>query len=199
MRGSQQTVSWHHESIPNTTPQRSRVSGNLFSLISRFEELDAVSLPIKRKSLQPAPLQLSHASSKRPMGVKATQIRKLSRIFSPKDKSKGTQEIVNSLDEAALDRGDFKGAQGNLDANLSARRHEKGKPQKARSLSRAISIRPHETSQDKRVVDTVGQEKGEGGSRRRRTIKDIISLYDGSMNLYFSIYLSLSLYLVEVH
>lgn len=192
MRRSKQTPSWHHDSIPNTTPQRSRISRNLFSIISRFEELDAVSLPIKRKSLLPAPLQLSHTSPRRQTVTKAAQIRKLSRIFSPRDKSNGTQEVVGSIDEAALGRGDFKGVHGILDANSSARRHRKSKVRRARSSSRASSMKPHDISQDKGVVDTVEQEKREGGSKRRRTIKDFIRLYDGSMNPYFSLSLSLS-------
>ncbi|TVY45607.1 Pheromone P-factor receptor [Lachnellula occidentalis] len=188
MRGSKQTISWHHESIPDITSQRRRISSNLFSIISKFEELDAVSLPIKRKSLEPAPLQLARTWSRRQTGTKATQIDKASKIFSPKDNNNGIQEAAGSIHGVASGQGDSKRAQGSIDERSTARRRGKDNFRKA---SRDGSIRPHETFQDKGVVDTVGQGKGEGGSKRRRTIKDMIRLYDGSMNLSLSLSLSL--------
>ena len=192
-RRSKQTQSWDHgqsESIHDILPRRPRVSINLFSIISKFEALDAISLPFKIRELQPAPLQLSRDSSRRQAGTRTNQIKKLSTFFSLRDKSTDSQKGLGSIDEFALGREDFLGAQVSIGANLTVSRHGKSKLGKPQSSSKDSPLRLRETFkafpyQDEGNRDTVLQEKSEGGSKRRRTIKDIIKFYDGSMNAHF--------------
>ncbi|KAK0108996.1 hypothetical protein ONS96_002833 [Cadophora gregata f. sp. sojae] len=60
------------------------ISFNLVSLVTKFEALDALSLPFTTPSFQPAPLQLSRNSPIQKGGKGAGYRRRLSTIFSPK-------------------------------------------------------------------------------------------------------------------
>lgn len=60
---------------------------NLFSLISKFETLDVLGLPVRIKTAQPAPLQTQQNSTKKRAGTGATHQKRLSTIFCPGNRS----------------------------------------------------------------------------------------------------------------
>ena len=193
-RRSKQTQSWHHlqsESVQELPPQRPRVSLGLVSMISKFEALDAISLPIKIQSLQPAPLQLSRNSSRRQTGTKVSQIRKLSSIFSPREKNTNSHDDIGSIDEFALGKGDYSSTVDSIGAGSSPRRPRKLR--KSQLSNKVDTIKPYETLkafhyQDGGRQDTVVTTQGqsEGRWKKRRTIRDIIKFYDGGSNAHFS-------------
>jgi hypothetical protein len=194
-RRSKQTQSWlqlQSESIHDIPPRRPRASLNLLSIISKFEALDAISLPIKIPSLKPAPLQLSHNSSRRQTGTKASQIGKFPTIFSPRDKSTGNHDDIGSIDEFTLGRGDLSSTLDSIGAGSSPRRPRKLR--KSQPSNKANTFKPRETFeafhfQDDGSLDTVvGQEQSEEGPKRRKTIRDIINYFDGGMNVHFSFF-----------
>ncbi|PVH80759.1 hypothetical protein DL98DRAFT_654454 [Cadophora sp. DSE1049] len=76
------------------------ISFNLVSLVTKFEALDALSLPFTTPSLQPAPLQISRNSSRQKEGTGFHYRRRLSTIFSPKRGSSEKRE--NGPSEAEL-------------------------------------------------------------------------------------------------
>lgn len=189
-RHSKQTQSWHYQNsssinVNENSPRRPKISFNLFSIISKFEALDAISLPIKMPSLQPAPLQLSRNNSRRQTGTRASQIKRLSTIFSPRDRSTEYFADVGSNDESTSVE-ELSIAKESVGAGASARRHGKGKLRKSPPSARADARKSFKAFryQDHGSGDTViaMPERGEGGWKRRRTIKDMIKFYDGSMN-----------------
>jgi len=189
-RRSKETQSWHHlqpENIQELPPQRPIASFSVLSIISKFETLDAISLPIKIRSLQPAPLQLSRGSSRRQTGTRASQIGKISTIFSPRDRIADSHVDMGSIDEFKLGRDDCSSVLGSIGAGSSPRKPRKLRksqpPNKANTLKRREAIKTFH-HKDGGSLDTVitTQEQSEGGWKRRRTIRDIIKFYDGGMN-----------------
>jgi len=64
--------------------QHHGISFNLVSLVTKFEALDALSLPFTTSSVQPAPLRISRNSPRQKTGTGSNYKRRLSTIFSPK-------------------------------------------------------------------------------------------------------------------
>jgi len=198
---SRHRQSYHYTRSENTqihTPQQLRQpesssvrlpgrSHNMFSMISKFEALDAVSLPIKIPSLQPAHLQISRNSSRRQTGTENTQIKRLSTIFSPRNKSNDLPDGVGHIDELPSGREGSSNIQGVGGTSLLK------KPGRGRLRKAQPSIKPTTSAspliakqlpcrlQDKGSGDTVQATQGpqEVRLRRRKTIRDIIRFYDG--------------------
>jgi hypothetical protein len=161
----------------------------MFSIISKFEALDAVGLPIKIPSLQPAHLHISRNSSRRNTGTESTQIKRLSTIFSPRNKSSDVADEVGHIDEATS------GREGRLIApevggSPPTKKLERVKLRKSQYLIRPGTSTTYAKSkdlpshyQDRGSSDTimVTQDTLGGRLKRRKTIKDIIRFYDGGM------------------
>lgn len=90
---SQPSPQSHQDNSTNTSPRNNKkhtssapiphgVSFNLVSLVTKFETLDALSLPIAIPFLQPAPLQISRTASRQKDATGTSYKRKLSTIFS---------------------------------------------------------------------------------------------------------------------
>ncbi|KAH7419849.1 hypothetical protein BKA64DRAFT_737960 [Cadophora sp. MPI-SDFR-AT-0126] len=76
------------------------ISFNLVSLVSKFEALDALSLPFTTPSLQPAPLHILRSSPRPKEGIGTSYRRRLSTIF--KTKSGISKANENGPSEARL-------------------------------------------------------------------------------------------------
>lgn len=203
-RHSKQTQSYHNrrsEGIQIHTPQKLAprepssvrlthgTSFNMLSIISKFETLDAVSLPIKVPSLQPSHLHISRNSSRRNTGTEGTQIKRLSTIFSPRNKNSDIAGGVGHIDEVTLGR---EGAFNTEDfgGSASTRKSERGKLRKPQYPIKSGTSTNHAKSKDlpshyqgEGLSDTImaTQDTLEGRLKRRKTIKDIIRFYDGGI------------------
>lgn len=184
--------------LPVLRPARNS-SRNLFSIISKFEALDAVSLPPRIPALQPAPLQVSHNSSARRRGnTRATdQLRKLSTIFSPESKTPVSRDIRHETQENAYPGQDrnMSNEHENSETNSKSvaaksswrnRTKRSFSPRKSKGSSRgsgragARSDSPTKTNIQhlggtSNAIDT-------GAKKRGSSIKDMIRFYDGGIS-----------------
>jgi hypothetical protein len=181
---------------------------NLFSIISKFEALDAVSLPYRVPALQPAPLQVSHNSARKTGGTGATgQLRKLSIIFSPENKTPVSRKSQNEPQENTHPRQEresiFTEDENTGTIKKSAvqrsswrnRTRKNLSPRKSRSSLLGSGMgRSRSGSPVKKGLGawSVGQMEVEGTAKKRgRSIKDMIRFYDGGTSLppYCAIFL----------
>ncbi|EPE29445.1 hypothetical protein GLAREA_00605 [Glarea lozoyensis ATCC 20868] len=186
--------------ISNTALRPTRTSSlNLFSIISKFEALDAVSLPCQIPALQPAPLQVSHNSVKRRGETGATgHMKKLDTVFSPDNHTPtgrktryDTQEnthpeqesesIFNEQETAGTIRKltPVKSSWRNLSKkNLSSRRSRSSLLGNGRGRSRSSS-----PTKPRIQPWSGGMNSIESGSQKRgKSIKDMIRFYDGAFS-----------------
>jgi hypothetical protein len=155
---------------------------NLLARISKFEALDALSMPIKLSSLRPAHLKISRNS----VSLKGTETihrKRLSTIFSPSSESR---------DEYAQLDDEFTSEQ-DTPASPKSRKWFFSKTTDSRKLRRSqasyrspnIKMRGgvRETSEtpETKGIDTVTiTDVQKEAPSRRKTIRDMIKLYDGS-------------------
>ena len=159
-----------------------RINLNLLSRISKFEALDALSMPIKLSSLRPAHLQIS----RNPTSLKGTEInhrKKLSTIFSPSSESR---DEYGQLDDG------FTSEQGTPASSkprkwFSSRTADSRKLRRSQASYKSANIRMRGGVQD---MTEASESKGfdtfaiadvqNEAPARKKTIRDMIKLYDGS-------------------
>jgi hypothetical protein len=165
------------------------ISVNMISLISKFEALDALSLPVKIPSLQPTPLRLSRDSFRRKGGTGASQQKNLSTIFSPRSCSRNryrsvySEEDFNSAGEdilwkSTLTTGGFSGDKLEL-----GRIRKPNSPHKIGSIrlhGRVRNTSLHSPSKPSAAVASSYIQTEPIRSKHGNTVRDMIRFYDGS-------------------
>ena len=160
------------------------ISHNLISLVSRFEALDALSLPFKHSSPQLGSLRGLHNSSARRVGAGASYCTKLSTIFIPSmNRSPLGYPHIFSEDNLPSGRDDiFISSSSPL--RLSSTKINSRYIGKAQSSSKPSSTRLHGGEWDacQATASKISKARNEGPNNKdvRRPIRDIIRLYDGS-------------------
>lgn len=160
-----------------------RISFNLISLVTKFEALDALSLPTKVRYLQPAPLQVSPQLRRRGGGKATGRFRRLSTIFSPSRSDGGSEDPFFSETDPYSGRENLFSS-SNVKLTISLSKADAKKLRKVQSTSNGNSIRRWGRS-----VKTVQQSpasvviapyvKNEFSVKNKRSIRDMIKLYDG--------------------
>jgi hypothetical protein len=192
----------HRDPLPLIALRPARVSSlNLYSIISRFEALDAVSLPPRIPPNQLAPLQVPR-NSMRGRGDKgaAGQLWKLSTIFSPGIKTPVNRKIRNGTQDN-LHPEQEQGATSDSEHTVTMKKltYRKGSwrnrprkglsPRKSRTsmlvsgTGRSRSGSPVKTGQGAWNKDRIAAENGPKLTRGK-SIKDMIQFYDGGNFLH---------------
>jgi hypothetical protein len=162
------------------------ISLNLISLVSRFEALDALSLPFKHSSLQPASLRVSQKISARRVEKSANHCTKLSTILIPTaNQSPQEYSHVMSEDEPTSGRDDV------FISSSSTLRFSPEKPI-MRYVRKAQTCRQPSTTRlrggDWDTIQAMTRNRAginkafnevPNNKDERRSIRDIIRLYDG--------------------
>lgn len=162
-----------------------RISFKLVSLVTRFEALDALSLPFKLPSLQPAPLKVSSRVYKRRGGTLTGHLRRLSTIFSPPSRSDVDKEdpFFSEEDPASGRNNLFSLSNARASDPLVNKMNSK-QLRSTKSLYNAGSVRvkggmsnqDHGTPKSSITAPYI---TNESPSRSQRSIRDMIKLYDG--------------------
>jgi hypothetical protein len=164
----------------------SRTSFNLLSRISKFEALDALSLPTKSSSPRPVYPQISQTPSSR-NGTEASQTKRLSTIFSPSIESR----------EQKFPSEDFISGRDTLDSTkskiwlLTSKKTNSRKLQKSQLSNKPSRIKlrggvwdPAGTSESN-VIGVVPTPYGRKEVAKKK-IRDMIKFYDGSADTFLS-------------
>lgn len=173
-------------------PPKRSTSLNLFSIINKFEALDAVSLPYRYPGLQPAPLQVSRNSSKRRDGY-GGGMERLSTIFSPGSKGYETYEGYIPLGSEENLRPTPRGYEPTISTEEctpnSGIKRWRGPPRKSMSpqKSKILTInrgdRRSRSDSDlkdtSRLLSSAKTRLENEGSKRHKSIKERIKFYDG--------------------
>jgi hypothetical protein len=175
------------KSKPASIRGPSRTSFNLISLITKFEALDALSLPFQSPSLQPAPLQVSPRLRKRGGGggTVAGHFRRLSTIFSPPSGSG-----VDNEDPFVSEDDPLSGRETLFSSSKARAFGSHTSKADTRSLGKlrgthkrgSILITSADTQKQKYTATsnvTAPYVKNEFPSNHKRSIRDMIKLYDG--------------------
>jgi hypothetical protein len=163
------------------------ISHNLISLVSRFEALDALSLPFKHSSPQMASSRGSKNSPARQVGADASHRTNLSTIFIPSmNRSLLGYPYIFSEDDLPSGRDDIF-ISSNSPLRLSPTKLNSRYIGKAQSSSKPSSTRLRGGNWEAcqaTASNISGKDKApnEGLNNKdvRRSIRDIIRLYDGS-------------------
>ncbi|KAG4440679.1 hypothetical protein IFR05_003825 [Cadophora sp. M221] len=165
------------------------ISFNLVSLVTKFEALDALSLPFKTPSLQPAPLKISRNSSQHNNCAGSRYRRRLSTIFGPKRGSAERHDF--SLSEEEFKAGDIFGSSNSRQIKPLHKKVDARKLRKAQTSYKPSSIRLRGG-----VWDPADATHGEGigavaaqyvqnelpDEKLRGSIRDRIKFYDGAVS-----------------
>jgi len=158
-----------------------RISFNLVSLVAKFEALDALSLPFKAPSLQPASLQDSPRLRRRGGGggTVAGHFRRLSTIFSPPSRSGVGNEDPFVFEDDPVSRretffssskarafGSYTSKAGTTSSRRLQSTNNRGSNAKKQHVTPASTV-------------TAPYVKNEFPSNNKRSIRDMIRLYDG--------------------
>lgn len=165
------------------------ISQNLVSLVSRFEALDALSLPIHLPPEPPVPLVSSRGLRlRRTTGIGASNQRELSRISSLKENENfeehGNHHCVNTSERDDI-----------INSSSSAKLASP-KQTNRRRLQRAQPLLKHSNKTVSGWISDFSQQERSheastfGGpvstnKTGRKSIRDMIKLYDGSMENIF--------------
>lgn len=167
------------------------VSFNLVSLVTKFEALDALSLPVTSPSLQPAPLHISRKSSRQKDGRGSRYRRRLSTIFSPKRGSTENHDPGHSEEDIQARQVDIFGFSnsrkfGSLDKMIDARKLRKSqtsnKPSSVRSRGGVWDPADAVHGREIGAVAAPYVQNETQDEKKRGSIKDRISFYDGGKN-----------------
>ena len=179
------------------------ISHNLISLVSRFEALDALSLPFKHSSPQLGSLRGLQNSSARRVGADASHYTNLSTIFFPSmNRSPLGYPHIFSEDNLPSGRDDiFISSSSPL--RLSSTKLNSRYIGKAQSSSKPNSTRLHSGEWDacQATASKISKARNEGPNNKhvRRPIRDIIKLYDGSESNSLSLGSNLSESKLNLH
>lgn len=160
-----------------------RISFNLVSLVTKFEALDALSLPFKLPSLQPAPLQISPRPRRRGGGKATGHLRRLSTIFSPNRSGGDNEDPFFSENDPHPGREDlFISSTTKISHSLN--KQDAKKLRKIQSTQDGNSsrrwVRSSKNLQESpRSVVTAHYVKNEFPAKNKHSIRDMIKLYDG--------------------
>ncbi|CZR53032.1 uncharacterized protein PAC_02910 [Phialocephala subalpina] len=163
-----------------------KISFNLVSLVTKFEALDALSLPLKVRSLQAAPLQVSPRLRRRGGGKATGRLRRLSTIFSPSRSSGGNDDPFFSETDPYSGRENIFSS-SNVKVTTSFSKAGTKKLRKVQSTHNGNSIRKwgrgSKTVQESPAsVVTAPYVKNEFPVKNKPSIRDMIKLYDGAIS-----------------
>ncbi|KAH7350940.1 hypothetical protein BKA65DRAFT_248068 [Rhexocercosporidium sp. MPI-PUGE-AT-0058] len=187
----------HRGGDPDVSPRTNRnrrassdrllhgISFNLVSLVTKFEALDALSLPFKTPPLQQAPLETSRNSAKHNRAGSSYR-RRLSTIFSPKRGSAERHDYSPS--EERFEAEDIFGSSKSRKIRPLDKKPDIGKLRKAQTSYKPSSIRlrggvwdpadpPHGGGIGPVAAPYVQNELPDG--KTRGSIRDRIRFYDG--------------------
>ena len=172
--------------------QHHGMSFNLVSLVTKFEALDALSIPFTTSAVQPAPPRISRNSPRQKTGTGSNYRRRLSTIFSPKrgssDKygngpSEAGQPVYTDIFDILTSR-----TLGSLNKNTDARKLKKERHSYkfGSARSRAGVWYPADTHHGRKCgtvaapyVENERLDEKKGGS-----VRDKIRFYDGSKLIF---------------
>jgi hypothetical protein len=154
---------------------------NLLSRITKFEALDALSMPVKLSSLRPAHLRISRNSSPR-KGTEARHRKRLSTIFSPSSESR--DEYIQIEDDFASERDTLASSKPRkwFSSKTADSRKVRRSQASHKSANARLSGRVWETTEAPRSKEpAVTIPEGQNDTvTRKKTIREMIRLYDGS-------------------
>jgi len=161
-----------------SVPRRKGFSLNLLSLISKFEALDALSLPIQFPTLRPAPLQVSPNYS-RHEETEASRRGALLTIFNLKSES---QDVCTPIVSRTSGPDDVFGP---TSSRISYSAPKTRKLRKVQVYSKPSSIKQlggvwgRAESEDMGGITALFVES-KAPNKKRNSIQDMVRLYDGS-------------------
>ncbi|KAF8858882.1 hypothetical protein BDZ45DRAFT_802086 [Acephala macrosclerotiorum] len=163
-----------------------KISFNLVSLVTKFEALDALSLPFKPQSLQPAPLQVSPRLRRRGGGKATGHLKRLSTIFSSNRSGGDNEDPFFSEDEPYPGRENLFSS-SNAKTSDSLNKQDIKKLRKVQSTRNGNSIRrwgrsSKNVQKSPASVVTAPYVKNEFPAKNKRSIRDMIKLYDGAIS-----------------
>ncbi|KAE8445641.1 hypothetical protein EG329_012938 [Mollisiaceae sp. DMI_Dod_QoI] len=160
-----------------------RISSNLVSLVTKFEALDALSLPFKVPSLQPAPLEVSSPVRRRGGGTATGAFRRLSTIFNQRGSGGDREDPFFSEGDAISSRENiFNLSSAKVLVSLSKADSMRSKKVQNKSSGNSIKKwgRVAKVGQDSPASNiTAPYVKNEFPTKNKGTIRDKIRLYDG--------------------
>ena len=162
------------------------ISVNLFSLISKFEALDSLSLPTNVPTLQPAALQLSRGSHRLRGGTYASPQKRLSIIFSPRNHSGNRYRSIYSEDDFGSAGEDILGEANLITHGYAGENSGPGRIRRHKLPRTPASIRlPGRNRKASPIAapttyPQIPPTRGNRGS----AVRDIIRFYDGSTDLF---------------
>jgi hypothetical protein len=155
---------------------------NLLSRISKFEALDALSMPIKLQSLRPAHLRLSQKSSTF-KGTETSHKKMLSAILSPSSESRNQYTqiedgVVSEKDTPASPKSRKWFAPKKVDPKKLRRSEALYKSARVKMRDGVLDIT--EASESNRIDTIAFEDMLNEAPARKKTIRDMIKLYDRS-------------------
>lgn len=156
---------------------------NLLSRISKFEALDALSMPIKLTSFRPAHLKSARNSTSH-RGTEAGHRKRLSTIFNPSSESRDKyipidDELTSKQDTAASPKSR---------KWFSSKTVDSRKPRRSEASYKSANIRMREgvgdtteASESKGIGTVAAAYVQNEGPARKKMMEDMIKLYDGSL------------------
>lgn len=166
-----------------------RMSLNLLSLVSKFEALDAFSLPIKFPSMCPAPLQVSRNSSITRRVTATSHKRRLSTIFSPTNENRERDILSPSEDDITSERDTLYLAKSRT--WIPSQKYFLRKPRKSQDSSKSSDlrmrngVRGNEDIREGIGVRSVTAPYVQNETpAKKRGIRDMIRFYDGSTDTF---------------
>ncbi|PBP17804.1 mating-type alpha-pheromone receptor PreB [Diplocarpon rosae] len=163
-------------------------SFSLVSLVSKFEALDALSLPFAIPALQPAPLHISRNQSWRRGDTGSNCKRKLSTIFSPRSESLDRHDSAFSEDETRPARPDMLGASNYRARGTLEKQNNVGKFDKAQDGQKPSSIMPRGATWDpgptarSKAVGVVIAPHAQNETLDDNRLRDKIRFFDGTVS-----------------
>jgi hypothetical protein len=155
---------------------------NLLSRISKFEALDALSMPIKLQSLRPAHLRLSRKSSTL-KGTETSHQKMLSTIFSPLSESRNQYTKIEDGFTSEQDNP----ASPESRKWFSPKKVDPKKLARSEALCNSAKVKmcddvlDRSEASESEGVDTIAfEDMLKEAPARKKTIRDMIKLYDRS-------------------
>ncbi|PBP19093.1 mating-type alpha-pheromone receptor PreB [Diplocarpon rosae] len=163
-------------------------SFSLVSLVSKFEALDALSLPFAIPALQPAPLHISRNQSRHRGGTGSNCKRKLSTIFSHGRGSLERDDGAFSEDETRPARPDTFGSSNSRALGTLGKQNKLGKIDKAQNSLKHSTIRLHGTTRDpdqtapRKATGVATAPHTQNGTLDDNSLRDKIRFFDGTVS-----------------
>ncbi|KAI6711176.1 hypothetical protein JHW43_006319 [Diplocarpon mali] len=158
------------------------------SLVSKFEALDALSLPFAIPALQPAPLQISRSPLRKRDCMGNNYKKRLSTIFSPRRGSSDRQDIAFSEDETRPAQPDIFSSSNSRELGFLGKQNDVGKVGRAQDAQESCSIRlrggiwdPNQITRGK-ATEAVTTPQVQNETLEDNSLRDKINFYDGTIS-----------------